>query len=230
MFPGVGMLRADFAGGHPPVGKNIVDRAIGRGQHRPGRPGAGIQVGQVFDDRRLAAALAAVIVGPAALGRQQRIDLNAGNIAAIPAVVPGVMIHIAGDENSIAGLDRIGHAIAEQRTGAGDKENLVFPGVDVMAAGFPRGNVGIAEGAGRRVVRQVDQAGSRAAGGEMLAVIPDNRLHSVVPPKVAGLWANGTGWGIDPARFVLMLNRPASLFKGGMSRFRYVMRHSLRPS
>ena len=71
------MVGADLAGGHAPVGQGVVGRAVRGGEHRTGRAGAGIQVGQVLDNRRLPGALAAVVVGAAALGGQQRVNFDA---------------------------------------------------------------------------------------------------------------------------------------------------------
>ena len=169
---GVGM--ADCARHHGVVVQHhVVGRAVRDAyQHVTLAP---VQIDVVADHRRLPGPFAAFILGAPALGGDQRIDLDAVNVAR-SAVIQRVMVHVGRDENGVAGLNRVFFAIAEQSAAAFDDVDLMLPLVDVVRARFAGGYLRVGQRAGRRVVIQVDQPG-RAGTVEYVAYVSDYRVH-----------------------------------------------------
>jgi hypothetical protein len=152
-------------GGHAarvqrPEGHDVVGCAVFSTQYPAGRAVALVYLAEVADDRRLAGALAALVPGSVAAGRDEGVYLNAADYS-LAAVVQGVMVYAAGYENGIAGFNRIFFAIADQRAGSFDDIHLVLPGVNVMGAGLIGINLRVGHGAGRRVILQPDEPGCR---------------------------------------------------------------------
>ena len=125
----------------------------------------------VPDHRRLPGAFSTLILRTPALGRDQGINLDAVNIP-LASVVQSVMVHVRRNEQSVAGFDRVIFAIADQAAAALDDIDFMLPLVDMVRAGAAGRYLRVGQGAGRRIIVQIDQPGRAGLTYPAARVLP----------------------------------------------------------